>query len=72
MLSQNCHLKHFFVSTHFVCGQVTYINHLPSLTLTQENDDDRKADVLDMNVEINGLITTSVYCKADAFPFQVQ
>ena len=44
----------------------------PSLTLTLENGDNRKADVLDMNVSISdGNITTKVYCKADAFPFWV-
>ena len=44
----------------------------PSLTLTQENTDNKSADVLDMNVELrDGNITTRVYCKADAFPFQV-
>ena len=40
--------------------------------MTQENDGDLGADVLDMNVEIeDGMIRTKVYCKADAFPFRV-
>ena len=44
----------------------------PSLTLTQENDDDKRADVLDMDVSLrDGSVTTRVYCKADAFPFRV-
>ena len=45
----------------------------PSLSLTQENDDDRAADVLDMSVSINrdGSFVTKVYCKTDAFPFDV-
>ena len=44
----------------------------PSLTLTQENVDRDRADVLDMNVVLNdGVVTTKVYCKADAFPFHV-
>ena len=45
----------------------------PSLSLTQENDDDRAADVLDMSVSINrdGSFVTKVYCKTDAFPFGV-
>ena len=44
----------------------------PSLSLTQENSDCLRADVLDMSVEIaDGSITTKVYCKADSFPFRV-
>ena len=44
----------------------------PSLSLTQENEDSMRADVLDMKVAIrDGCIRTSVYCKADAFPFRV-
>ena len=44
----------------------------PSLTLTQENTDRNRADVLDMHVSIaEGKVTTKVYCKADAFPFHV-
>ena len=44
----------------------------PSLTLTQENDDLERADVLDMEVRIqDGGISTKVYCKTDAFPFDV-
>ena len=51
-----------------IAGQI----YPPSLSLTQENDNDKGADVLDMNVEIkDGLIRTKVYCKADAFPFRV-
>ena len=51
-----------------IAGQI----YPPSLSLTQENDGDLGADVLDMNVEIeDGMIRTKVYCKADAFPFRV-
>ena len=51
-----------------ISGQI----YPPSLTLTQENDDDKGANVLDMNVVLrDGSITTRVYCKADAFPFHV-
>ena len=43
-----------------------------SLELTQENDHRDRADVLDMSVSLNeGIITTKVFCKADAFPFHV-
>ena len=44
----------------------------PSLTLTQENDDNRGANVLDMVVNIqDNIITTKVFCKTDFFPFNV-
>ena len=44
----------------------------PSLELTQENTDFLKANVLDMEVQLeNGIICTKVYCKTDAFPFNV-
>ena len=44
----------------------------PSLELTQENTDFSKANVLDMEVQLeNGIICTKVYCKTDAFPFNV-
>ena len=45
----------------------------PSLSLTQENDSDQAADVLDMNVKIDegGSFITKVYCKTDTFPFDV-
>ena len=44
----------------------------PSLTLTQENDDDMSANVLDMvvNIQDNNIIT-KVFCKTDFFPFNV-
>ena len=43
-----------------------------SLSLTQENEDFSKANVLDMEVSIsNGIINTKVYCKTDYFPFDV-
>ena len=42
------------------------------LSLTQENDDLSRANVLDMEVNIdNGVIDTKVYCKTDHFPFDV-
>ena len=44
----------------------------PSLTLTQENDQPNKVNVLDMIAEIrDGHIITKVYCKTDHFPFEV-
>ena len=44
----------------------------PSLSLTQENDQLDKANVLDMEVKIlDSNITTKVFCKADVFPFHV-
>ena len=44
----------------------------PSLTLTQENDQPDKVNVLDMVAEVvNGRILTKVYCKTDHFPFEV-
>ena len=44
----------------------------PSLDLTQENEDQNKADVLDMSVSLeNGDIITKVFCKTDLFPFDV-
>ena len=44
----------------------------PSLTLTQENEQIDRANVLDMEVTIqDGVINTKVYCKADYFPFGV-
>ena len=44
----------------------------PSLTLTQENDRVDYADVLDMEVRLEGgNISTRVYCKTDKFPFDV-
>ena len=44
----------------------------PSLTLTQENDQPDKVNVLDMVAEIQeGRVVTKVYCKTDYFPFQV-
>ena len=43
-----------------------------SLSLTQENEDSSKANVLDMEVGISeGMINTKVYCKTDHFPFDV-
>ncbi len=43
-----------------------------SLSLTQENEDLSKANVLDMEVGISdGIINTRVYCKTDHFPFDV-
>ena len=44
----------------------------PSLTLTQENDRVDYADVLDMEVRLEGgNVSTRVYCKTDKFPFDV-
>ena len=44
----------------------------PSLELTQENTNPSSANVLDMEVKLNdGNITTKVYCKTEAFPFNV-
>ena len=44
----------------------------PSLSLTQENNDFDKANVLDMEVSIvNSCCVTKVYCKTDHFPFEV-
>ncbi len=44
----------------------------PSLTLTQENEQTDRANVLDMVFSIqDSKINTGVYCKTDAFPFQV-
>jgi len=44
----------------------------PSLSLTQENDDPDKANVLDMEVNISGrACVTKIYCKTDHFPFNV-
>ena len=44
----------------------------PSLSLTQENDDLSKANVLDMEVNISERsCITKVYCKTDHFPFKV-
>ena len=44
----------------------------PSLTLTQENEHNDRADVLDMAVTLNGGdITTKVFCNTDLFPFHV-
>ena len=44
----------------------------PSLYLRQKNKDRSRADVLDMHVSLaGGIVTTKVYCKADAFLFHV-
>ena len=44
----------------------------PSLSLTQENDDPGKANVLDMEVNISEhACVTKIYCKTDHFPFNV-
>ena len=44
----------------------------PSLSLTQENDDPCKANVLDMEVNIqNHNCNTKIFCKTDHFPFDV-
>ena len=44
----------------------------PSLSLSQENDDLSKANVLDMEVNISERsCITKVYCKTDHFPFNV-
>ena len=44
----------------------------PSLSLTQENDSNQSATVLDMDVRIvEGRFETKVYCKTDDFPFDV-
>ena len=44
----------------------------PSLSLTQENDNPRQANVLDMDVNISdSKCTTKVFCKTDHFPFNV-
>ena len=44
----------------------------PSLTLTQENEQPDRVNVLDMVAEIqDGRVVTKVYCKTDHFPFQV-
>ena len=44
----------------------------PSLSLTQENDDPNKANVLDMEVNIQNLsCNTKIFCKTDHFPFDV-
>ena len=44
----------------------------PSLALTQENDQSDQANVLDMQVRIEGgNIITKVFCKTDIFPFHV-
>ena len=44
----------------------------PSLSLTQENDNLNKANVLDMEVNISERsCITKVYCKTDHFPFSV-
>ena len=51
-----------------IAGQI----YPPSLALTQENDQLDRANVLDMVAVIeNGRIRTSIYCKADHFPFSV-
>ena len=51
-----------------VCADI----YPPSLTLTQENDDNQLATVLDMDVKIDqGSFITRVYCKTDDFPFNV-
>ena len=44
----------------------------PSLSLTQENDDPSKANVLDTEVNISErTCITKIYCKTDYFPFNV-
>ena len=44
----------------------------PSLSLTQENSETDRANVLDMVVNLdNGCVTTKVFCKTDLFPFNV-
>ena len=44
----------------------------PSLSLTQENDEPHKANVLDMEVNISDSIChTKIFCKTDHFPFNV-
>jgi hypothetical protein len=45
----------------------------PSLSLTQKNDNNRSASVLDMSVTIDQTNTfiTKVHCKTDDFPFNV-
>ena len=44
----------------------------PSLSLTQENEDPTRANVLDMEVSISNLhCNTKVFCKTDHFPFDV-
>ena len=44
----------------------------PSLALTQENDQSDEANVLDMQVKLEGgNIITKVFCKTDVFPFHV-
>ena len=44
----------------------------PSLSLTQENDNPLKANVLDMEVNIsNTNCSTKIFCKTDHFPFEV-
>ena len=45
---------------------------IASLSLTQENDDPSKANVLDMEVNISErTCITKIYCKTDYFPFNV-
>ena len=44
----------------------------PSLSLTQENDDPSRANVLDMEVSISdNQCKTKIFCKTDHFPFDV-
>ena len=44
----------------------------PSLSLTQENDEPHRANVLDMEVNIDASIChTKIFCKTDHFPFNV-
>ena len=44
----------------------------PSLSLTQENDDPSRANVLDMEVSISdSQCKTKIFCKTDHFPFDV-
>ena len=43
-----------------------------SLTINKENDDDSKANILDLNVIIrDNKFNVSVYDKRDAFPFEI-
>ena len=62
------------------CTSINFRNFLtisqdiypPSLSLTQENDQFIEANVLDMQVKIEGgNIITKVFCKTDLFPFHV-
>ena len=77
---QNANRLKFFRRYRDDCTSINIDNFLaiasdiypPSLSLTQENDQIDKANVLDMEVKIiDSIVTTKVFCKADIFPFHV-